>query len=125
MDGIYVFWYCNYHDDGAIAYYELEDNILESKLYNPPEWLNICYACKTKKQIFCNYIQKGAIEYKNSKINIISTVQKSFKKEGGGFEFKYYLQNIYDSNGQILIEDINKHQLSIQFFKWFIEKNNK
>ena len=94
MDGIYVFWYCSKHDDGAIAFYPLEDNVSAdnvsadnvsadnvsaNKLYDPPEWLNICYTCNTlltnttvlgntKKELYCAYVHKGTIEYKNKEL---------------------------------------------------------
>lgn len=129
MEGIYVFWYCNCHDDGALIYhslenYNMEGNFMGNILYFPPEWLNICYdSNKDKdKELYCNYTSKGIIEYKDAKVSILAPIQYSYEREGGGFKFEYYLENILQ-----YICDVQNHILLEEspLLNWFNEKIKK
>lgn len=62
----------------------------------------------------CDYKIKGIVEY-NDKIKEIHTVQFSFIKECGGFEFEYYFNNIYylNDNNDIIHYNNYNHPLLI------------
>jgi len=106
IKGIYVFWYCNRHNDGTIAYYPSTStstsNFNLDAVYQqpPPQFLNVCYCnsddSERLKSTHCDYVLKGIVEC-ISDIHIIELlpVQLSFERENGGFKFEYYFQNIY------------------------------
>ncbi len=106
MDGIYVFWYCKFHDDGAIVYYSDED-VQDEELYLVPKWLNLCYNNIMLKETYCDYDIKGMVEFCDNKVYIIEPVQFSYVKEGGGFKFEYYFNNVYDAKTKIEMDSDN------------------
>ena len=144
--GVYAFWYCDRHDDGAIVLYpdtDLQNNIQnnKNKIYKCPNWLNICYECDILKKNNCIYSIKGIIEYTNN--NIIETypVQISYERENGGFELKHYLHNIYEINNynknkpEIILHDYNNtdadadadadsNNTTNPFINWILSRSN-
>ena len=113
MNGIYVFWYCNFHDDGAIVYYSDED-VQDEELYLVPKWLNLCYDNNMLKETYCDYDIKGMVEFCDNKVYIIEPFQFSYAKEGGGFNFEYYFNNVYDAKTKSIIEmDLDNNETSV------------
>lgn len=125
MDGLYQFWYCTHHDDGAIVYYskneinKLRENAPNGEIdyenIGRPEWLNICYDNEADRHLHCNYAFKGIISLNEGTIEELSPVQTSYEREGGGFKFKYYIDNIFRNNHKIV-------NLSEPLVDWFNTK---
>jgi len=129
-DGICVFWYCNIHDDGCIAFYPkkdtlekdtLEKDTIDKDIYRLPECINLCYPlCPINtRNINCLYTKKGIIKIKDNKIIEIAPLQLSFEREAGGFEFLYYLKNIIDINQE---KEINECNIAKLLMKWHYSK---
>jgi hypothetical protein len=127
MDGIYVFWYCTYHDDGCIVYHSpsVAENFDEDNIFTPPKWLSLCFipSATTDEKKCCNYCMKGAFEYANNSIELIRQIQFTYEIEAGGFVFDYYYYNIYDSQTETYLEisDDNIKTLKIKFQKQYID----
>jgi hypothetical protein len=112
MVKVYVFWYCLFHDDGAICIHD-ENEDLEI-----PDWFNICEVSILDRNVICNYTCKGIIECNDdNNIIVIHEPQWTFEREGGGFKFCYYLNNVYEGNSEKKdLEATDKHYI---FLEWF------
>ena len=130
MDGTYVFWYCGTHDDGCIVYYspEVMKTLHEDQIENPPEYLNLCDASINpinKVERYCVYHMKGIFEYKDGKTNVISPIQFSYEREGGGFKFEYYYKNVYDFENKYFIELDEMSDTNKKLLENILKKNKK
>lgn len=130
MDGKYVFWYCGTHDDGCIVYYspEVIKTLNEDQIFNPPEYLNLCCVSIVpinKVERYCVYHMKGIFEYKDGKTKVISPIQFSYEREGGGFKFEYYYKNVYDFENKYFIELDKMSDANKKLLENILKKNKK
>ena len=120
MDGIYVFWYCFKHGDGIVIRYTMPNKPIhicdtyESTFLNIPDWVNICEV-KNKNEDHNNYMCVGIIQFYNNEIFVIKSVKTNYERENDGFQFKYYLDNIYDFDTKENIDNISNNIL----YDWF------
>ena len=105
-----AFVYCDYHDQGAVA------------IFTDQEWLEIDfinYNTRIFKYVgtMCDFRTTdcawswrccGSLEY-NSLSGTLEgqeTVKTNFEREGGGWEFEYFKNELYTSKGKIDVYDL-------------------
>ena len=107
MEGRYCFWYCNHHDCGAI-------------IFNTPiefgRNIDLSVVCGVENPN-CEYVCKGILEYDNNNKKIIELeeVQLDYEIKGGGWEWKYYLDNIFDIAGN----EITSNEPQNLLLEWY------
>jgi len=97
----YTFIYCTKHDDGYI-------------IKSDEKYIN-CENIRCSGSELCAYNITGILSYDGNCIGTIKSVQTNFDIYGGGFEFKYFMQNLRDINDNYL----NINDENILFRKWF------
>ena len=113
MAGRYCFWYCMYHDCGVLICKEPNEYDMKAELNIP---------CCGVNNPYCKYVCKGILEYDNNeKIEEIQSVQKNYDREAGNWEWKYYLDNMYNVSGKEIVcnEKINKMN---HILEWYYSK---
>lgn len=120
------FIYCDLHDQGAVAIItqnEWFNMITKFKDYNVLVLEYVISMCgNNSKKCKCSWRCCGTLEYNpiNESLLSIDKVQTDFKKENGGWKFKYFADELYTLNDKI---EINKLPLLIQ--KYLSEINHK
>ena len=105
----YTFIYCFAHDDGYI--------IRSNKEFILNEEFKCCESSK-----ICDFNIMGILEDDSITIKEIYTVVLDYTKYCGGFEFKFYMQNIIDENMNYLNIPIDEFP---DLKKWFDQKFKK